>query len=215
MENETQFKRQINGYESFSQAYQDLFVRLMTNFKTEGTYVEIGAGHPQDSNNTYILERDLQWSGLSVEINHDLCSVFSKIRRNMCLQADAAKVDFESLLVRSNLPKQIDYLSIDIEPANVTLQALKKLPLTEFRFSVITFEHDFYTDGPSVMNEARQIFDKHGYKRVASNVKSFGRDFEDWYVDPRTVHEFAYGPFLSEGKECKDLFTFLSAAGEV
>jgi hypothetical protein len=210
MESEALYKRQLCGKYSFSQAYQDLFVRVMTNFKTEGSYVEIGAGHPVEANNTYILERDLQWVGVSLEVNPDLCSAFSGVRRNPCFQGDATNVDFESIFVSNNLPRQIDYLSLDIEPASVTLQALKNLPLKTFRFSVITYEHDFYTDGPNAMHEAREILSNFNYKRVASNVKSFGRDFEDWYVDPNIIGETTYSPFLSQGKECEELFACLA-----
>ena len=44
--------------------------------------------------------------------------------------------------------KQIDYLSLDIDPSEATLAALKKLPLDDYRFSVITYE----TEGLSSWN---------------------------------------------------------------
>ena len=53
--------RIINGQSTYSQAYQDLFVRYMLDFKSDGIYVEIGASEPKQSNNTFILETDLGW----------------------------------------------------------------------------------------------------------------------------------------------------------
>ena len=49
-----------------------------------------------------------------------------------------------NLFLRKNYPKQIDYLSLDIDPSEATLAALKKLPLDEYRFSVITYETEVY-----------------------------------------------------------------------
>jgi len=61
-EKDAESLRIIEGYPSYSQAHQDLFVRVMLGFKTGGSYVEIGAAEPKQSNNTFILERDFSWS---------------------------------------------------------------------------------------------------------------------------------------------------------
>lgn len=50
-----------------SQAGQDLFVIAMTQGKTDGTWLELGCGHPVSSNNTYLLEKRLAWSGVSID----------------------------------------------------------------------------------------------------------------------------------------------------
>lgn len=39
---------------------------------------------------------------------------------------------------------QLDYLQMDIHPAEATLEALKALPMDKYRFSVITYEHNGY-----------------------------------------------------------------------
>lgn len=53
---------------SQSQAGQDLFVIAMTQGKTEGRWLELGAGQPVTDNNTWLLEHQFRWSGFSLEI---------------------------------------------------------------------------------------------------------------------------------------------------
>jgi hypothetical protein len=110
------------------------------------------------------------------------------------------------LLINVNSFPTIDYLSLDIEPSFNTLEVLKRLPLNDVRFSVITFEHDFYSSGENVMLESRQILGGYGYKKIASNVISNGRDFEDWYVDPDLISSSIYNPFISEKIKAQNIF---------
>ncbi|NLQ06212.1 hypothetical protein [Cylindrospermopsis raciborskii] len=198
--------RKIGNYETYSQAHQDLFVRIMLGFKQNGIYVEIGAAEPKQSNNTYILERDLQWIGLSLEIDAALVGEYNSIRNNKCLLADATKFDFDGYFRENRFPTVIDYLSLDIDPAHITYQALENLPLSDYRFSVITYEHDRYASGPEMMVKSRQLLENLGYIRVVSNVRCCGRDFEDWWVDPLIVSPQIYEPFISENIECRDIF---------
>lgn len=209
MEKDAESLRVIGGHNTYSQAHQDLFVRLMLNFKRKGIYIEIGASEPKQSNNTYILERDLQWTGLSLEIEPALVNEYNSARKNKCLIADATKFDFQSYFKGNKFPSLIDYLSLDIDPAHVTFQALKKLPLSDYRFSVITYEHDRYTSGPEMMIKSRQLLEDLGYIRVVSNVQCCGRDFEDWWVNPSTIPRQTYEPFIFENIECSDIFKLI------
>jgi hypothetical protein len=178
----------------------------MTKFKMNGTYLEIGASDPKDNNNSYILERDLNWTGISLELDNELCSKLNKERRNKFLEEDAIVFDYSEFLINLNSFTTIDYLSLDIEPPCNTLKVLKKLPLNDVRFSVITFEHDFYSSGENVMLESRQILRGYGYEKIVSNVMSNGRDFEDWYVDPDIISSSISNPFISEKIEAQDIF---------
>lgn len=198
--------RVIEGHPSYSQAHQDLFVRMMLKFKTAGIYVEIGASEPKQSNNTYILERDFDWKGFSVEIDPVLVKDFTSVRSNPCILADATEFDYARYFAENKYPKQIDYLSLDIDPAEVTYKALERLPLSEYRFSVITYEHDSYVSGPDIMKRSREYLESFGYVRVVTNVLCCGRDFEDWYVDPGVVSAEIYQKFMSENIECADIF---------
>jgi hypothetical protein len=211
---EVESHRIVAGYDTFSQAHQDLFVLAVTNFMRSGSYLEVGASEPKQSNNTYLLESRYGWEGASIEIDPQLCVEFNKIRRNECVLADATQFDFLSYLSANAQNDRINYLSLDIDPSSVTLAALRRIPLDRFRFDVVTFEHDLYASGPGVMKESREIFEFYGYKRVVSNVMCRGRDFEDWYVDPTVISEGVWMPFLATKIECAQIFTCLSQRGK-
>ena len=210
---EVESHRNLAGYDTFSQAHQDLFVLAVTDFMQNGSYLEVGASEPKQSNNTYLLESRYGWSGASIEIDPQLCVQFNKIRRNKCILADATHFDFLAYLGANAHNDRMNYLSLDIDPSSVTLTALKRVPLERFRFDVITFEHDLYASGPEVMQESREIFEFHGYKRVVSNVMCRGRDFEDWYVDPTVIAERVWAPFSATKIECGQIFAYLGPRG--
>ena len=50
-----------------SQAGQELFVVAMTQGRHHGTWLEIGCGDPVRSSNTYLLEKRLDWTGISID----------------------------------------------------------------------------------------------------------------------------------------------------
>ena len=174
---------------TFSQVGQDQFVLEMLNKKKNGIYVEIGAYHSRDISNTYLLERDYDWTGVSFEIVQDRVNEFNKNRKSKCYAVDATVFDYKKLFDELNLPKQIDYLQVDVEPAANSLMALLALPLKEYRFSVITFEHDLYEspDHIHVKNQQKRTLMKLGYELIKENVDHEGRIFEDWWIDPSCV----------------------------
>ena len=143
-----------------SEAGQDKFVLESLDYKRNGFYVEIGAYHSKDISNTYVLEKDYGWSGVSFEIVPDWVDEFNLNRINKCYLADATTFDYESLFEELNVPKQIDYLQVDIEPASNSLLALLALPLEKYRFSVITFEHDLHYDPKNlkIKNKQKEIY---------------------------------------------------------
>lgn len=199
-------RNRIGEFNSYSQACQDIFVRLMLNNKKSGVYVEVGAYDEIDHSNTYILEKEYGWVGISLEIDSVAVNDFNSVRSNRCICCDATQFDFLSHFEVNNFPLQIDYLSLDIEPANQTLSVLKKLPLHKYRFSVITYEHDCYVSGPECMTNSRKILEAFGYVRVISNVLWEGRDFEDWYVDPNVVPQHVFQQYLSSNVDPKVMF---------
>ncbi len=181
------YRRLLNGKESWSQAGQDLFALTATEFKAAGSYVEIGAHDPIRDSNSYLLERDYGWRGVSFEIDEEYAYFFNRKRVNGCILADATRVDYEKEFAKANLPQRVDYLQIDIDPAGQSLLALKALPLESYRFAAITFEHDRYQVGDSVMVESRGILNKLGYVLLFPNIQNLNLDVEDWWVDPNQV----------------------------
>jgi hypothetical protein len=190
------FNNSENILENYSQAYQDMFVLTMLNGKTNGTYLEVGAGVAKNINNTYLLETQFNWVGVSVDIQQMAKDSFIEHgRKNKILIDDALTIDYEKLFIDNNFNKQIDYLQLDIEPQKNTLKCLKLIPFDKYRFSVITYETDFYDKNipyeESLRNreEYRKIILSHGYELIAGNICNVSKNdfFEDWYIDPNIV----------------------------
>ncbi len=208
---------------NWSQSFQDIFALSILDGKSNGTYVEIGADQPRIYNNTYILEKDYNWDGISFELDADKVEFFDYMRRNSCVCTDATTFDYRSLFKEKNYPKQIDYLSLDIEPADNTLKALNQLPLDEYRFSVITFETELYqalkatihyADSPELQeamrkeygayhieSKARKILKSYGYELLLENVMHQNNPYEDWWIDPNVVDPEIVNKFRIEYKE--------------
>jgi hypothetical protein len=182
---------------TYSRDYQDLFVNLITNKKQNGFYLEIGAAHPIKGNNTYLLEKDFNWIGVSIEIDKNMCDLFSKIRKNKIICNDATKLDYKKILEEEKMPKEIDYLQVDCEPALTTFEALKKIPLDDYKFSVITFEHDNYNykennNNYLVKQMSREYLSKFGYIMIADEMSCKGKEnkpFEDWWIYPDLINK--------------------------
>ena len=200
------YTRSMKGKDYFSQAGQDLFALTMLQEKSAGWYLEIGGAHPFESNNTFILESKYGWNGFSLEYDEPMSLEYNSARLNPCFCADATCFDYESKFKELGFPSRVDYLSIDIDPAENTYKALTILPFDKYRFSVITFEHDLYSSGPIYMELSRELLNSKGYQLVAQNVRCFGRVFEDWWVDPRVISEDVWSKYLFVDKEFEDIF---------
>jgi hypothetical protein len=181
-----------NVKESFSQAYQDMFVLSVLNGKRNGTFLEVGAFDPVIISNTYLLERDFGWNGAAVDHSVEAIERMKNYpRKCFASLAEATTLDFDSLLDSLNLPERIDYLSLDIEPNVDTLACMKRLLLMARRFTVVTFETDHYAGNegdnlPTVRDDARKIMSAFDYVLVAGNIALPGdktKPFEDWYLD--------------------------------
>jgi hypothetical protein len=189
---------------NYSQAYQDIFVLSILDGKRNGTYVEIGGDHPVIISNSYLLETEFDWKGISFEIDETKIDGYNALRKNKCICADATTFDYKSLFKEKEFPKQIDYLQVDIEPAWQTLNALNALPLDDYRFSVITYETDIYKDGPDAGEEAMEILLSKGYELVVRNVANQNNPYEDWYVDPNVVDMEIVEKFIQKSRLPKE-----------
>lgn len=177
---------------------QEKFVLDLLKHKTEGYYVEVGAHHSKIISNTYYLETDYNWKGLSLEIEEERRKEFNDNRKNPCL-GDALDFNYLSYFEENNFPKQIDYLSVDIDAGYteqgdalgnpyLTLHGLISVPLNKYRYSIITFEHDaqIVYNNKGMREAQREILSSLGYKLVV-------RDWhEDWWVDPNVIPYLDY-----------------------
>ena len=86
----------------------------------------------------------------------------------------------DTLFSINNVPKKIDYMSLDIE--GYEFEALKTFPFMTHKCSLITVEHNLYCDGPENKNKINELLTKNGYNLFFDNVTSNNLPFEDWYV---------------------------------
>ena len=193
---------------SMSQAGQESFVQNILNFKTKGSYVEIGAWDAKHLSNTYLLETQFGFHGIALEISRRFAFRYNLRRRNRCIRADATTVDYLSLFKKYNMPKIIDYLQLDIAPPSNTFMSLTRIPFEEYQFRVITFEHDLYSSPENLKykNAAFDFLTKKGYDRLASNVQNDGYPFEDWYIKKDLLTDFRIEKLASD-VDWHELFT--------
>ena len=188
------------------QAEQDKYVLTMLKNKTNGVFIEIGSNHPIKINNSYLLESKYNWTGIMVEYDKKWLNSY-KINRPKSIHVinDATKIDYNNLFKSNNIPKNIDYLQIDLEVENKsTLNTLKKLNsevMDKYKFAVITFEHDIYRQNYfNTREESRKIFAERGYVRVFDDINNDGHPFEDWYVHPDLVDMNFVNTIISKNK---------------
>ena len=174
---------------NYAQALQDMFVLAATNGKKNGTYLEIGSNLPVYNNNTYLLESEFDWRGVSVELEASYNNEFNLIRKNPAITEDATTCNYDYLLSVYGTGTLVDYLQVDCEPAEITYTALQKIPFDKYTFRVITYEHDSYLDPTEKYKKlSREFLEKLGYKLVIGNVGvDMNSSFEDWYVHPDHV----------------------------
>lgn len=164
---------------SRSQSAQDLLPLTLLNYKKNGIYLEIGCSDPEEINNTFILEKYFNWTGVSLEIDPKFRDVWNRKRCNPITIADALAYDYSVLPCDDN--SIIDYLSLDIDERYVDV--LNRIPFDKYRFRVITIEHDAYKYGNVYRDGEREFLNRRGYQLLCANV----RNFEDWWVHPDLI----------------------------
>jgi tetratricopeptide (TPR) repeat protein len=172
---------------NFSQVYQDLFILSVLDGKRNGTFLEIGGADPYLGNNTYLLEKEYDWYGVSLEFNEKFIDKYKKERPRTDIRCvDALTVDYEKLIKEKFNSNVIDYLQLDIEPAKNTYECMLKIPFDSVKFRVITYEHDYYADiTRSYKQKSRDFLKSKGYILVANDISPDGIcTFEDWWVHP-------------------------------
>jgi hypothetical protein len=171
---------------SHSQAGQDLFVIEKTKNLKNGLFVDIAAGDPVFINNTFLLETSYGWDGISIELDGRWNEQWKK-RKSLFLNNDAFSIDytslFENFLAKHKINnKHFNYLSLDLEPPELTNQLLHILPLNEYTFDIITYEHDLYRVGDKFKNDAKDYLYSLGYIIEKENIQCENNIFEDWYI---------------------------------
>jgi hypothetical protein len=187
----------------------------MLKYKRDGFFVDIGANHPFICNNTAILTQNFNWRGLLVEYDRQFEEHY-KTRNNICyIINDASTINYEDVFKQIQAPQIIDYLSIDLEAENrSTLNTLENMYISVFnnyKFGVVTFEHDSYRGNfYDTKEKSRKIFDDKGYVLLFRDVRVFFdgqyRTFEDWYVHPDIIdNEYISKLITTESLTCEEI----------
>jgi hypothetical protein len=174
---------------NYSQVLQDMFVLSMTNGKRNGTFLEIGGADPFKGNNTVLLEKSFDWKGVSIEYSDKFAGNYRNNRTAKLFQEDALLIDYKKLFQENFESNVIDYLQLDIEPARNTYECMLRIPFDEYKFAVITYEHDYYVDVTrSYREKSREFLKSKGYVMVVNDISPDGKsNFEDWWVHPDLV----------------------------
>jgi hypothetical protein len=156
----------------YSQIGQDRLVLKYLKNKKNGTFVDIGCGFPKYINNTYLLETEFDWNGVSVDLimyTEQDGLTWNDCRKTKLDLNDALTIDYLTLFKENNLPINIDYLSIDLEPPDLSLECLFKIPFDEYQFNIITFEVDNNREGDeNRINKSREFLTSKGYALIGS-----------------------------------------------
>ena len=96
----------------YGQLCQGLFAYLMNERKPRGTYIDVGCRNPYRTNNTWFLEKTLDWTGISIDIV-DYSNEWAD-RTSTFIQMDALAGDFQTIYEKHKIPAVVDYLTHDL-----------------------------------------------------------------------------------------------------
>jgi hypothetical protein len=169
-----------------SQLGQDAIVDRILKQKTNGYFVDLGACWYNNMNNSEFFEKQRGWKGIAIEYDDKFTPGWAEHRPNTIhIVQDATKVDYEKLFTENNFPRMIDYLSIDLEPPEVTLECLYKVFEANYEYRVVSFEVDYYRN-ERVRDESRRMFWDKGYVLLG---EVFDRGY---HIDDMWAHHSVY-----------------------
>jgi len=198
----------------YSQSNQDKWVVEFFKFKKKGYFVELGAYDGIQTSNTFYMEKNLEWDGICVEANPSVYQSLIKNRKskniNVALNDYVGECFFtndkitttgikvpcntlDNVLTENNSPKDIDYLSIDIEGYEYII--LKDFNFKKWNIGLITVEHNLYCDGNERKDKLYHLLTENGFTRVVEDVPCLdenplyhNKPYEDWYVNSELLN---------------------------
>ena len=155
------------------------------------------------------MEKNLEWKGICVEANPIVYQSLIKNRTskniNVALNEYVGECFFtndkitttgvkvpcntlNNILQECNCPKDIDYLSIDIEGYEYIV--LKDFNFKEWNIGLMTVEHNLYCDGNERKDKLYELLTNNGFTRVVEdapcldkNPLYYNKPYEDWYIN--------------------------------
>ena len=74
-------KRLRSKKESYSSGTIDILVNHFFKNKLNGFYVDVGCSNPISSNNTYLLYKNKNWSGINIDLDQKNIDLFNLVRK--------------------------------------------------------------------------------------------------------------------------------------
>jgi len=155
---------------SYSQFNEDVLIRQLFSDKQRGTYIDIGANHPVNLNNTKIFY-DMNWSGVNVEPNPRLYKLICEERtRDTTLNCGVGDVAGEMVFYEI---EPDCYSTFDENIALMAKYSRNKKVVNKISIKVVTIHDIFATCGRHVdlLSIDTEGFD---YKVLSTN---------DWVVN--------------------------------
>jgi len=193
----------------YSQANQDKWVCELLDYKVNGFFLEIGAYDGIQTSNTYALEKFLNWDGICIEANTEVFGRLKQNRNRINVHAAVSNYDgvcnfggdringgvtvvncytLETILTQNNAPKEIDYISIDVEGHELAI--LSAFNFKNWDIKLFTVEHNLYCDGPEKKDSLFKLLTENNFTRVLDNAVCLDKNptylnqpYEDWYVN--------------------------------
>jgi hypothetical protein len=164
---------------TYSKESQDIFVSKLV--REPGFYLDIGSAEPIDGNNSYLLELN-GWNGISLDQNN-FSHEFAQLRKNKFIAFDVSRLDWVKFLRDNDVPRIIDYISLDVDDANISV--INNFPFDLYEFKIMTFETDKY------INENRKIACKNKLEKYPqyqilledAQVTDKNLEWEDWWIN--------------------------------
>lgn len=173
-----------------SQIGQDELCDRFLDFKVDGYFLDIGAHHYKHISNTFFFEKVRNWKGIAIDIDNTFEEEWISNRSNSYfICQDATQINYNKLIQDYNFPTTIDFLSIDLDPPQTTLDALYKVFSSDLKFNVITFEVDDYRQRIT-KDLSREFLKSKGYHFVAElyDRNSTGMiHVDDFWINPNIL----------------------------
>ena len=161
---------------------QDVFVQKL--LKSPGWFLDIGCNDPESGSNSVRLERK-GWTGLLLDRDAHMVEACKQRRSSPAEVFDckeANRNDWLDLLAKHEMPRTIDYLSLDVDEANV--QVVQNFPFELYEFKVMTIETDVYRYGDRIKRPMRAIVDRMPkYFCILDDGMVKNLIWEDWFIN--------------------------------
>ena len=189
---------------------QDEFVYhvLGKHLKEPGIFLDVGCNLPQVGNNTYALEKYLDWDGLAFDIGDiEADHHWSDARKSTFFQVDATTEGLTEILKNNLEGKVVDYISLDVDVGglyqdtdpftgitrvidglNLSHLVLPRILEAGVSFKCMTLEHEAFKWNDTITAPTRNMLENLGYKTLFEDVSFDNGDaWEDWWIKPDLI----------------------------